>query len=603
MSPIMAVFTTTTPLFISFPPRREPSDEETLAASRFIAEGELELASVLKQITELLVKKKQMEDILSQHRAFISVVNRIPTELWSKIFVMCKDAAGRGRQSGTPITLSLACRAWRRVALATPQLWSSVGVASPPLDARDNSLNIRRFEEIGAGVEQWLARAAAVPLEVTFNWNNADCGRRELYETVAQPILKRLTQVATISFHAPFDLLNNASRYLKRDDVPLLHTVDISCQSTPTVRESRAPEPYLSFLHTPNLRHFSYANFANVRGTQLLSLPDVAWSQLSSLCLASSTGTFFQQMDEMCTTLAQCRNLTKCTIQFPGLTMVPGVLGLPLIKLEELCLQSDPWGASDINMINFLSSLTAPRLRHLSLHGPSLLGPSPPTSIPNAALYLTNRSKCELESISLHLPTSFEETFGLLKANPKLKTLRLWNDWFSSEHVVDLFCAAFAGLPVSLDSAQAPPEPYASDSDDWSSSKCCQASPRRPKTPPVIEEEKEEPLVTLPLCPRLQQLGVGRVPPNRVQRILGLVERRNTDDRPEVGQLQSVEIYPGSSTYLIDDETHTLEEAQHAVRTFAARGCTRKVVIRAMDDNESSLALLHAGCPFGHAYF
>ena len=602
----MAVFTTTTPPFTSLLPHREPTDEETLAASRFIAEGEQELVSLVNQITQLLVRKHRMEVVLSQHRAFISVINRVPTELWSKIFVMCKDAAGVERQSDTPITLSLACRAWRRIALATPQLWSSVDVGSPPLDTRDNSSNIRRFEEIGAGIEQWLTRAAAVPLDVTINWNEADCGRRELYQTVAEPILKRAKQVAKISFKAPFDLIDTASRYLKREDVPLLHTVDISCYTSATdPRESRAPAPWLSFLHTPSIRHFSYANFTNTRGTQSLMLPDVAWSQLSSLSLASSTGTFFRQVEQMCTTLAQCKNLTKCTIQLPGIRMVPGGSGLSLLALEELCLQSDPWGESDINMVNFLSSLTSPHLKHLSLHGPCTFGPPAPTIIPGAALQFINRSKCELESLSLHLPYSLEETFGLLKANPKLKTLRLWNDWFSSERVADLFCAAFAGFSSSLDSPKAVPESCDSDSDDWSNAKCCHATTttqRTPRPPPKAQEETAELLPNLPLCPLLQHLDIGRVAPSHVEKILRFIERRNTDERPEVGQLQSVEIYPTSLTYLIDDDGYTLKEAKHAVQTFVERGSC-KVVIRAMDENESALALLHSGCPFGHAYF
>ncbi|KAJ3508434.1 hypothetical protein NLJ89_g5754 [Agrocybe chaxingu] len=122
--------------------------------------------------------KKVLDGLIEEHRALRSEVNEIhdplfkklPPELVSRVFLAClpenKNNLRKAgnldslvlpiRQSSAPLLLASICKRWRQLALATPQLWSSILVQLRPE-------NVPYQTKV---VEQWLSRSGCVPLSL-----------------------------------------------------------------------------------------------------------------------------------------------------------------------------------------------------------------------------------------------------------------------------------------------------------------------------------------------------------------------------------------------------------------------------------------------------
>ncbi|KAF7358458.1 F-box domain-containing protein [Mycena venus] len=99
----------------------------------------------------------------------------LPFELRSKIFLHCLPSNGRVRPSpqAAPLLLAQVCREWRAVALASPQLWSSIFLEFPGSSNYDGLASLFGYEATAsvdpttALVDLWFSRARGYPLSVT----------------------------------------------------------------------------------------------------------------------------------------------------------------------------------------------------------------------------------------------------------------------------------------------------------------------------------------------------------------------------------------------------------------------------------------------------
>ncbi|KAJ7138396.1 hypothetical protein C8R44DRAFT_976121 [Mycena epipterygia] len=100
----------------------------------------------------------------------------LPYELTSQIFIHCLPLHRRVRpgRKRAPLQLAQICGQWRAVALATPELWSSIYLEFPtggPYDGIPMLLGIPSVEPVQDHtcdlLELWLARAADYPLSIT----------------------------------------------------------------------------------------------------------------------------------------------------------------------------------------------------------------------------------------------------------------------------------------------------------------------------------------------------------------------------------------------------------------------------------------------------
>ncbi|KAJ7141928.1 hypothetical protein C8R43DRAFT_586076 [Mycena crocata] len=100
----------------------------------------------------------------------------LPYELTSDIFLRCLPSHRRIRPGRklAPLQLSQICSQWRAVALATPELWSSIYLEFTPQVPYDAIPWLFNEREAGMAVdytcdlvELWLARSATFPLSIT----------------------------------------------------------------------------------------------------------------------------------------------------------------------------------------------------------------------------------------------------------------------------------------------------------------------------------------------------------------------------------------------------------------------------------------------------
>lgn len=104
----------------------------------------------------------------------------LPFELRSKIFLHCPPSDGRVRPNPEEIPLLLIqiCRRWRAVALATPELWSSIffeftgGVSYDGLSSLFAYDIPPTFHSTTALVDLWFSRSCGYSLSITLRCEN-----------------------------------------------------------------------------------------------------------------------------------------------------------------------------------------------------------------------------------------------------------------------------------------------------------------------------------------------------------------------------------------------------------------------------------------------
>ncbi|KAL1721560.1 hypothetical protein EV715DRAFT_195001 [Schizophyllum commune] len=77
------------------------------------------------EIDRLLEQKRALQNQIAVHEALVAPWRRLPTELWSEIFLLAVPDDWDTALAGTRVlSYAAVCVAWRDVALATPKLWS-----------------------------------------------------------------------------------------------------------------------------------------------------------------------------------------------------------------------------------------------------------------------------------------------------------------------------------------------------------------------------------------------------------------------------------------------------------------------------------------------
>ncbi|KAJ7619313.1 hypothetical protein FB45DRAFT_930423 [Roridomyces roridus] len=84
-------------------------------------------------------------------------IHRLPSEILSDIFIQCLPFYSHPDPSWAPLLLAAVGGDWRRVAIATPRLWSRIALQVDLASA--NSGSIRLFQ-------CWLSRSRGCPLYI-----------------------------------------------------------------------------------------------------------------------------------------------------------------------------------------------------------------------------------------------------------------------------------------------------------------------------------------------------------------------------------------------------------------------------------------------------
>ncbi|KAF9058944.1 hypothetical protein BDP27DRAFT_1239758, partial [Rhodocollybia butyracea] len=119
-----------------------PSSTELDQLKDLLVEPQHELERLQSEISRLqslldalLGEKNEVEAYIKTHRVLMSPIRQIPSETLGEIFMHCLPSdtlpfAVRDLKQA-PLLITTICRHWRRVAIDTPELWSSLHVHLP----------------------------------------------------------------------------------------------------------------------------------------------------------------------------------------------------------------------------------------------------------------------------------------------------------------------------------------------------------------------------------------------------------------------------------------------------------------------------------------
>ncbi|KAL1664186.1 hypothetical protein EV121DRAFT_166992, partial [Schizophyllum commune] len=186
---------------------RAPTADErqsTLALIQSWRAKEAALEAEVRALQAALTQKSaQLEDVrgrIHRHRGALSPLRSLPLEVLQHIFRLTLPTTTHNAllsPDEPPILFTRVCRAWREVALGTPELWASIHIVCTPFDS---DMSERAREVVGLrlqAVETWLARSGTWPLDISIRAGKVvprpvSLGRGPSYTSTVPSILRAI---------------------------------------------------------------------------------------------------------------------------------------------------------------------------------------------------------------------------------------------------------------------------------------------------------------------------------------------------------------------------------------------------------------------------
>ncbi|KAK7001702.1 hypothetical protein R3P38DRAFT_3610968 [Favolaschia claudopus] len=163
---------------------------------QYLERASRRLQSIDSQIAALNEERRYILKGIRSHRGVVSVVRNIPTEIWSRIFLMTRPRLAIMELPKAPWALALVSKRWRATAIGLPALWVAFGFETT------GHYNFEEYfiepddspQALGRTMEQ-LRRAGNMPLEVTIDGSlnkitkslDALCDVCERWDTLSCP--------------------------------------------------------------------------------------------------------------------------------------------------------------------------------------------------------------------------------------------------------------------------------------------------------------------------------------------------------------------------------------------------------------------------------
>jgi len=134
---------------------------------RTVSQLDLEIKRLGTVLDKLRHKRDIFQDYIDAHRALLSPIRQLSSEVLAEIFIYClpSDRNSTRSLSEAPLLLGLVCKRWREVSLSTPHLWTSLHIVIP------DTSNIAALSAVAEarmrGVESWLGRSGTLPLSIS----------------------------------------------------------------------------------------------------------------------------------------------------------------------------------------------------------------------------------------------------------------------------------------------------------------------------------------------------------------------------------------------------------------------------------------------------
>ncbi|KAJ7472641.1 hypothetical protein FB451DRAFT_1089526 [Mycena latifolia] len=422
-----------------------PSDAECQRIHELLAGPRREVDEITDEIerlqtliNELTGKRAHLAGFIDAHLALVSPTRRLPEDVVAEIFTASLPSHRNAVMSGgeSPLLLCHVCRVWRRLALLTPRLWTTLHIVAPDTPSK--------LLEIDKCIDAWLSRSGSLPLSISIARSQTVD-----YDFNISKLVETLMRFSNRWNHLHLLLLSHSSFLplagLAADDVPLLQSVVIDGYGfSHGIPSADIDSDTMSFMSTNLLR-------LSLRQRHFLDFP-VRWGQLRHLAIGYNAdpliGTSPTATVQVLAILRQCPDLETCTVairrEAPNAVEAPCHMG----KLRQLCVLD--WNS----VPEFFHALVLPNLRSLEYSMPFRHGDGPLAFTP--LLTPTNH----IERLSLRVPIGavppsiFTE---ILRLTPMLQELSVRLEWnryiqpvYSDDDLVTLLTPSTSDLSTIL---------------------------------------------------------------------------------------------------------------------------------------------------------
>ncbi|KAH9479186.1 hypothetical protein JR316_0007772 [Psilocybe cubensis] len=341
-----------------------PNEIELVTIKQHISEHMAEL-KVLEARVDLALKAyedlRTQYDTLSlkidQYKALASPLRRLPTEILAEIFFYCLPTETNSiiSPNEAPLILTRVCSKWRKIALTTPIIWSTIHISTPPIDSR-NSLTLR---------DDYISRQVECRTKLVFDWI-ARSGECPLYISIFIPVNshpvwagfeKQVLRCLNSNSHRWKETnFNMPSRYLSdifamdRSKFPMLTSlaitvVDLYLLDRPTLAQRHG------ICEASNLTAVSFENIPE----DLTQLP-LHWARLHTLSLTCGS----RSISDVGKVLESCKSLFRLHIVATPNSSSSYNKTITLPMLNSLILFDTG--------CNFLDCLDVPSLQYIRYH-------------------------------------------------------------------------------------------------------------------------------------------------------------------------------------------------------------------------------------------
>ncbi|KAJ8078169.1 hypothetical protein PM082_000375 [Marasmius tenuissimus] len=306
-----------------------PSASEIEHLRSLIQEPEERIQKLEERIALLQAERDELKRFADRHRALLSPFRRLPPDIWGEIFVQCLPESNLNLctcvSTKPPLLFTAICQTWRRIALKTPRLWTSIHIFLPGLyPGQTGNDHCRMMESKREGIKSWLNRSGSLPLTISVSMSfsrslslgstNDDAGSGS-HTKFMDFLVGYSRRWKTLALGSGVCLWNQESfRNLTVDDVPLLENVYTSMNlftssisaiaDFSTIAPPSPPLPTVLAKLLPKIS--SLRSLRSVHESiSILYLP-FDWSRLTEFhlsCLAGSSmlpGTILRKLAKAC---------------------------------------------------------------------------------------------------------------------------------------------------------------------------------------------------------------------------------------------------------------------------------------------------------------
>ncbi|KAJ7603565.1 hypothetical protein FB45DRAFT_812323 [Roridomyces roridus] len=318
----------------------------TAAAARSrIAQLDFEIADLQRSIDTRFAEREKCEDVLNSCKY---PVLTLPVEITTYIFT--KFLPGHPERPllfgpESPSLLLQVCRQWRYVALATPELWSTMKLT---LDDRGSSASQC------LALDSWLQRSGNYPLSIELAFL-LFTGITLVDAESMQTILRHASRWREMELCLPFNHLEQMTVAM-----PLLRSLTLGpTQLLPPYPRPPAP-PTTICMEAPNLREVNLSRFFN---PLWIALP---WAQITTIAGADLYVNEAIEILRHTVALECCRFTIVGYADFDPST-IPTTIPLP--SLRSLTMVWDGYGLDQVenveNLYLFFKALSLPALESI----------------------------------------------------------------------------------------------------------------------------------------------------------------------------------------------------------------------------------------------